>query len=145
MCLWLVQSQTPDKTRHNQNECPVARMGWEWSDHRGATQSATRALDCRDLLSLPYTAGITRAPHCLHCSPRISLTVLQIYFGIVFPSLVFLRASRKLGQKKNVPRCKRCDMVHGEGSWVSVLLSNCCTKGISGRKELQPEARRVIP
>lgn len=49
MCLWLGQSQTPDKTRQNQNECPVARMEKEWS--QGATQSATR-----DLLSLPCTA-----------------------------------------------------------------------------------------
>lgn len=56
MCLCLGQSQTPDKTRHNQNECPVARMGWKMTDHTRATQSATRVLDCRDLLSLPCTA-----------------------------------------------------------------------------------------
>lgn len=30
MCLWLGQSQTPYKTRQNQNECPVARMEKEW-------------------------------------------------------------------------------------------------------------------
>lgn len=66
-------------------------------------------------------------------------------FWNCFPQFGISQGFKKTGPKKNVPRCKRCDMVHGEGSWVSVLLSNCCTKGISGRKELQPEAGRVTP
>lgn len=42
--------------------------------------------------------AITRAPHCLHCSPGLSLTVLQISFGVALPSLALLGVSRKLGK-----------------------------------------------
>lgn len=101
MCLWLGQSQTPDKARHNQNECPVARMGWEWSDHKGTTQSVTRVLDCRDLLSLPCTAqshhqGTTLPALLTHTQPNDSADL----FWNCFPQFGISQGFKQTGQKK---------------------------------------------
>lgn len=70
----------------------------EWS-HKGNTKCHQSA--GLQGFTVPSLHSTQPSPewHCLHCSPRLSLTPLQIYFGVVTPSLAFLRVTSKLGRK----------------------------------------------
>lgn len=97
-------------------------MGWKWCGHKGATQSAMRILDCRGLLSPPCTA------HSHHQSTALPALLTRTqpnssadFFWSCFTQFGTSRGFKKTGQKHIVPRCKRCDIIHGERSWISLL------------------------
>lgn len=118
----------------------MARMGWKWSDHKSPAQHKVTAESWTSGIYCPIPAchaAIARALCSLPHSPAFSLTVLQNSFGSVIPSLALP------GQNHNVPGCKM--MCHGpwEGELVCFLLSDCCTKGMSAKKE--SEVWRLTP